>query len=184
MVGERSGKNRILNLFSSESGVVHFQIGQIMHNNQIGCLARRVYIYLRAPRFRGVSEEHPCIGGKVMGRVSPPPGFDRSYTKGWVQRVSSGAVGNGGGEGYGDLGLTVLEGASRKGDLDNGLGILDTGTGSLQFGLEGYSISCDRTDSASKSKDMATPPVLVALKRLVTGVMTPAAVSTTPTSTV
>ena len=38
---------------------MHFRIGQIMHNNQIGCLARRVYIYLQAPPFprdfRGIS---------------------------------------------------------------------------------------------------------------------------------
>ena len=44
-----------------QNGIVHFRIGQIMHNNQIGCLAWRVYIYLQAPRFRGVPEGHPVI---------------------------------------------------------------------------------------------------------------------------
>ena len=93
------------------------------------------------------------------------------------------AVGNGGGEGYGDLGLTVLEGASRKGDLDNGLGILDTGTGSLQFGLEGYSISCDRTDCIGV-EGYGYAARLGCIEEIGQGVMTPAAVSTTPTSTV
>ena len=69
--------------------IVHFRIGQIMHNNQIGCLARR-YISIFGPPVsegfpRGIRASRDWNGG----RVSPPPGSDRTCTKGWVQRVSS-----------------------------------------------------------------------------------------------
>ncbi len=67
-----------------------------MHNNQIGCLARRVYIYLQAPCFRGVSEGHPCIEGSEWGVGPPlPRGLTEVTQNGQVQRVSSGAVGFG-----------------------------------------------------------------------------------------
>lgn len=39
-----------------KTATVHFRNGQIMHNNQIGYLARRVYIYLNPPVFKGFSE--------------------------------------------------------------------------------------------------------------------------------